>query len=163
MRKLQHKIFFSVKKQRINQKVSHPNVADWQCLIYAMIGVELRTHGEIFVKSWRRKCEDLFAYSYSSKDNINRINILMGMSLEWHKLTGLAFTEHVVPELRIFILQVLRSYFASSLCSPVSFKYFCMTSLQFSIFRCPPTSIFHLKTLPLPFHVHVLTISVPPL
>ena len=35
---------------------------------YAMIGVELRTHGEIFVKSWRRKCS--FAYvSYSSKDH----------------------------------------------------------------------------------------------
>ena len=34
-----------------------------------MIGAELWTHGEIFVKSWRRKCEDSFAYvSYSSKD-----------------------------------------------------------------------------------------------
>ena len=37
------------------QKVSRPNVTDWQAIsrrrqIYAMIGMELRTHGEIFVK-----------------------------------------------------------------------------------------------------------------
>ena len=39
-----------------------------------MIGVELWTRVEIFVKSWRRKCEDSFAYvSYSSKASVNML------------------------------------------------------------------------------------------
>ena len=65
--------FFPVKKQRINAK-SEPSKGSGLAIsrrrqIYAMIGMELRTRGEIFVKSWRQKCEDSFVYvSYSSKD-----------------------------------------------------------------------------------------------
>ena len=49
------KSFFFVKKQRINTK-SEPSKRSGLAIsrrrqIYAMIGVELRTHGEIFVKS----------------------------------------------------------------------------------------------------------------
>ena len=52
---LQLKNFFSVKKQRINAK-SEPSKCSRLAIsrrrqIYAMIGVELRTRGEIFVKS----------------------------------------------------------------------------------------------------------------
>ena len=62
--------FNIVKKQRTNAKSERSKccgLAISSRQIYAMIGVELRTHGEIFVKSWRRKCS--FAIdSYSSKD-----------------------------------------------------------------------------------------------
>ena len=65
----------SVKKQRINAKSELSKCSrlpiSRRRQSYAMIGVELRTHGEIFVKSLRQKCS--FAYvTYSSKDSVKR-------------------------------------------------------------------------------------------
>ena len=71
--------FNIVKKQRTNAKSERSKCCGLAISrsrqIYAMIGVELRTRGEIFVKSWRRKCS--FAYdSYSSKDCESRLVIV---------------------------------------------------------------------------------------